>query len=86
MSQAHNSLCHTEGPTLHHHTAPITCPVYNPPWLQLSPRHPYKSHHHHCATELDFNLCQQQVCAAGWLGIAVFWFSRPLMSIASCMT
>lgn len=38
----------------------ITCPIYSPPWLQLSPLHPYKSHHHH-ATELDFNLCQQQV-------------------------
>lgn len=86
MSQAHkSSVCHTEGSTLNHHTALITCRVYSSPWLQLSPQHPYKSHHH-CATELDFNLCQQQVYGAGWLGIAAFWFPRPLISIASCMT
>lgn len=31
-------------------------------------------------------LQQQQVYGVGWLGITSFWFSRPLTSIASCVT
>lgn len=57
----------------------ITCPIYSPPWLQPSPQHPYKSHHHR-ATELDFNLCQQQVYGAvGW---ALPLFGFPGHSLA----
>lgn len=39
MSQEHNSsVCPREGPTLHHHVELIICPIYSPPWLQLSPQ------------------------------------------------
>lgn len=65
-------------PAATRHYVALICPgvtTCSPPWLRLSPQqgipmNPITT----VPTELDFNLGQQQVYGAGWLGVTTSWF------------